>query len=236
MNERSFLCNVLDSKKLLEDWGVLKTSSLNIYKSSSEKFSDSFLNQSKKNDYFSLYKCAIENDDYDFLLKDNSFFQFAYDNITEKKCEVIRLAFYQAAEVCSYEDFLVNELDEDIEKCGSEYLALYQQYISEQEPPIIYMLRYDYDRSLYKNQIHSAAHIHFGDAENIRVPINTQLKPSGFVKLVLEYFYYKDWETLVNTGDKSIWITEHDTEILDKAMFDEDDQLLPYLFVHNRKK
>ena len=237
MNEVAFLASVMECKKILEEWELLLKASVNNLKNAStEKYSDEFKKVSKGDAYFPTYKCAIENDDYDFLLVDQSFFQFSYDYSAEKGCEIIRFAFYPSVTEYSYEAFLVEQLGENIEKCGSEYYELYQQYISEQTPMIRTAFRYDYDRSLYKKQNHSAAHIHFGNEENIRIPTNSQLKPTAFVKMVMEYYYYNQWKVKIEEHDKMVYVSSHDTEILDAEMFGELDQSIPYIFVKDRKK
>ena len=237
MNEISFLENVRECKKILEDWGLLlKVCGNNIINASSSKYSKEFISLSRQNEYFSMYKCAIENDDYDFLLIDNSFIQFSYDYSEDKKCEVIRMAYYPSVDEYTYASFLSEELDEDINICGAEYFELFQQFISEQNPVKKTVLRYDYDKSLYVKSVHSAAHLHFGDEENIRIPINAQLKPSAFIKFVLEYFYFNNWKKMINNKDEDIWITSHDTDFLDAKVFVEEDRLLPYICIMNRKK
>ncbi len=237
MTERSFLSNVMECKKVLEDWGLLlKACVRNINRASPDKYSERFVRLTRGTEYIPLYKCAIENDDYDYLLKDGSFFQFSYELSKEKECEIIRLAFYPSIDDYTYESFLKEELETSFSECGSEYYELFLQYISEQEPSIKTVFRYDYDKSLYVNRVHSAAHVHFGSDENIRIPINTQLKPSAFVKMVLEYYYYNQWKTMIRFENTGLWISSHDTDILDGEYFDEKDQVVPYYYFKDRKK
>lgn len=237
MNEVSFLTNMKECETILKDWDLLQKASVNnIKNTSSSKYSNEFIRLSRDGDYYAMYKCAIENDDYDFLLKDRSFFQFTYDYSNEKNCEIIRMAFYPSTDEYTYESFLIKELGENINECGSEYYELFEQFLSEQTPSIKTFFRYDYDQSLYQNKIHSAAHIHFGDEENIRIPINSQLKPTAFIKMVLEYYYYQEWKEMIKQNDLFMWIVAHDTDVLSKEYFDEGDKKLPFLFVADCKK
>ena len=165
MNKTSFLNNMKECEKILKDFGLfLKASVNNINNPSSSKYSDEFIRLSRSGEYFSMYKCAIENDDYDFLLEDRSFFQFTYDDSPDRKCEIIRLAFYPTADAFTYESYLASE---GLEDCDEDYHEIFEQIITEQTPSIKTFFRYDYDKSLYKSQVHSAAHIHFGNEENI---------------------------------------------------------------------
>ena len=237
MNEISFLHNVKECKKYLEDWDLLKrTNTQNIYRASNSKYSYEFINLARGDNYAPMYRCAIENDDYDYLLNDGSFFQFSYDVCPREKHEVIRLAFYPSIYEYTYEDFLVKELDKRIDECDSDYHDVYQQFISEQDPVIKTVFRYDYDVSLYKKQIHSAAHIHFGNEEGIRIPINSQLRPSAFVKMAIEYYYPNKWKEMVSADYSDIWISSVDTDILEKCLFDDKDEKVPYYYLVDRKK
>ena len=69
------------------------------------------------------------------------------------------------------------------------------------------------------------------------MPINTQLKPTAFVKMVLEYYYYYGvWKEMCEGDYPEIWITELDTEVLKLAYFNEKDQSVPYVFISKRKR
>lgn len=187
MNKAAFLIDAKKCKNVLDDYGILKkTNNMNIKEGSYVKFSEEFRKVAQKQNYNDIYIKGMEADDYDYLLKDGSFFQFSYD--TYNKDFIIRLAFYPSINDISYDDFLVENIGTGIEECGSIFLDDYQQFIMEQESKNVSPIRYDYNSKIYKEFVHSVSHLHFGNEEDIRVPLDKILLPSAFIKLLYNIF------------------------------------------------
>lgn len=160
------------------------------------KFSSEFVQTFQKKDYVKTYMIAMENNDYDILLKDDSFFQFTYDNSDIK---IIRYAYYENPfKYKTYEEFIFSELGSLSEDEGDLFLPEYEQYISESSIKLsINPMRFDYDGNdeHYKEMLHTGSHIHIGHNNEIRLPSKYLLTPLGFVIFVLrnQYLtYYKE--------------------------------------------
>ncbi len=232
MNEAAFLMNVNECGKLLKKTGLLKKENYyNKGKASRKKYSDKTLIVRHKQEYYDIYRCAIENDDYDFLLLDGSFFQFSLD--IENSSENIRMAFYPSVCKVQYKDFLIEQLGISEEEVGAEYVELYQQFIIEQEPNVVTAFRYDYNAKLYKKFVHSSAHFHFGNKEDIRLPVNKKIRPVLFVKMAIEYYYYELWKSLIET-DENIVYNNRDFEDIDKKYFSTEDEKIPFINIKRR--
>lgn len=185
--------------------------------------------------YIDIYKNARKNYDYDFLIEDNSFFQFTYV-LKEQKIRKLRYAFYECPfNVLSYDLFLTNVvcLDKDeIEKCGLELYDEYQQYISEGNiKSNILSLRYDYDETLYNGLIHPVSHLHIGLNNEIRIPINSLLSPKCFASQTIKYIYYNDWKEAISDKEKldEYLKVKHLNSILVNDLFNQDEKNDIYL-------
>jgi hypothetical protein len=188
---------------------------INLLKSKGIKFlnkddvSQEFKSMSQKNDYFNLYRCAIKNFDYDFLLYDDSIFQFSF-KILQEKMPSIRFAFFQnPSEFKTYTEYLehlrglnivTTESDEDI---GDSLFEEYQQYLTEQSiNSSSICIRYDVDAKNYSPLIHSTAHFHIGHVNNIRIPCDRILTPFKFVLFVIKHAFYHKWKDLIESNNK----------------------------------
>lgn len=231
MNESSFSISVKDSVALFKEYDLLyKENPYNIKILSSSKYKQ-FISESRKSSYPDYYRYALENDNYDILLKDNSFLQFTFDYDSIKKNGIIRLAYYPSICQISYEEFLkMNELTYD--ECREEFIDDYQQYLIEQIPENTTPLRYDFDPNLYTERTHSSSHVHFGDSEDIRVPLNSIIKPVLFSKLVIEYYFYKEWKSKIEIEDYERSLYTHSEYVkLDSELFSKNDETIPYIFL-----
>lgn len=231
MNKAAFLVDAKKCKNVLDDYGILrKVNHMNIREGSYIKFSEEFRKAAQKQNYNAAYIKGMESDDYDYLLKDGSFFQFSYDLF--EKDFTIRLAFYPSINDISYDDFLAEQIGSGIEECGAAFLDDYQQFITEQESKSVSPIRYDYNSKIYKKFIHSASHLHFGNEEDIRVPLNKILLPSAFTKIVLQYFYYELWKNKVVEQDyKSVFIQNNESHSIDQKYFLNDEKIIPYIHI-----
>ncbi|OAK17196.1 DUF2290 domain-containing protein [Bacillus wiedmannii] len=197
MNIAGILDSLKDVKKILKESELYKETnqtrkmSLNI-----GKYSEQFIKLSQKKDYEKLYKVAMENMDYDFLLKDDSFFQFSCVLSNNKLEEgTIRYAYYEnPRSYNTYEQFLEGNGFEYSE-CGEELRLEYEQEIAEARlKNSVTPIRYDYDFKLYEPIHHPISHIHIGHNNDVRIPLSKILTPAKFVNFVLRNAYSKQWK------------------------------------------
>lgn len=231
MNKATFLVDAKRCKNILVDYGILKkVNSINIKEGSYIKYSEEFRKVAQKQNYNVTYIKGMESDDYDYLLKDGSFFQFSYD--TYDKGFIIRLAFYPSINDITYDEFLAENIGSGIEECGAIFLDDYQQFIAEQESKNVSPIRYDYNSKIYKEFIHSASHLHFGNEEDIRVPLDKILLPSAFIKIVVQYFYYDLWKNkVVEQEHRSIFIQNNESHPIEQKFFTNDEKKIPYIHI-----
>lgn len=194
MNRSKFLTSINDSISLLKKF--------NLYKSTGPKgngiYSDEFLKVCKKNNLVDIYKCAIENFDYDILLKDDSIIQFLYDegdlryafiqnpyNFISKEEYAIQI--YTTEELEDFSEFELSELINENE---------YEQFLNEQKlNSIANYFRYDCSKAGYVPLVHSYSHIHIGMNENIRIPTSKYITPLKFTKFCIKNTYYDNWKS-----------------------------------------
>lgn len=229
MNEAAFLINIKNCKRILEAREVLKKTNLkNVQICTYKKYSEIFRSTAQKGDYVKTFIKGLEMDDYDFLLKDGSFFQFSFDK--DEDDYILRLAFYPSINVISYADFLHEILEMDIEECGSYFIDDYQQYLMEQETNYVTPVRYDYNSKIYRPLVHSSSHVHFGYEENLRVPVDKKLFPSAFVKFILQHFYYNKWKENILQGElKDFVVGNAEKEVIDKKYWGNDEMKIPFI-------
>jgi hypothetical protein len=160
-----------------------------------------FKKNSIKENYFKVFNTGLANYDFDFLLNDQSFFQFEFH---PGKNVNIRYSFFQnPVEYVSYKDYLlneigINELKESVADFGSLFEEEYQQFLSEQELISNFVtLRYDLDFTNYQPLVHSVSHLHIGHLNNIRIPLNKNISPLGFVLFVIRHVYYQEWKEMI---------------------------------------
>lgn len=172
--------------------------------------SDDFKRASQKSDYFSAYKTAISNYDFDFLLYDQSFFQFEFKN-KSNGCPDVRYAFFQnPQEYKSYEQYLDSlrqegNLQETNEQVGDIFKEEYEQYLIEKQINLTSTsIRFDVDFNNYKPHVHSVAHIHVGHQNNIRIPCNKIITPYKFVLFVLKHIYYHSWKEMIESENQEL--------------------------------
>lgn len=152
----------------------------------------------------------MEQKDYDFVLKDDSFFQFTY---SDSPCKNLRFAYYENPfTYASYPDFLQFELELSYEECGDIFLQDYEQYVSEAKiKNMVIPFRYDFDedQKRYKELIHTGSHIHIGHNNEIRFPTKQLLTPLGFSIFVLRNKYPLEYKSALNDdGLKKIIMNE----------------------------
>jgi hypothetical protein len=205
LNPGSLLDSTNYAKKILKAVGVFKSDNKTRKMTlNNSKFSDEFIKISQKNDYSNIYKTAMEYSDYDFILKDDSFFQFSCTlNGGDVEKGSIRYSYYQnPLEYPTYEDFL-EQNGFLYEECRDEFILDYEQEIAESKlKENVTYIRYDYDYALYEPVHHPISHIHFGHNNNIRVAVSKILTPEKFVIFILRNIYNKDWDKLYKSNNE----------------------------------
>lgn len=174
--------------------------------------SDEFRKASYSGSYYEAYKAAIKNFDYDYLLFENSFFQFGYELTPGQELPSIRYAFYQNPQLyCTYDEYLdslriMNLItDESNEDIGFHFHEEYQQYLIEQAiNESSTTIRYDVDHLEYRPLIHSTSHIHIGHSNNIRIPCNKVISPMKFSLFVIKHIFYEQWKDFIEKRNDTL--------------------------------
>lgn len=175
-----------------------------------KKFSKEFLSISQKGDYKEIYDCAMKNKDYDFRLKDNSIMQFTIEKDNKNNIIKMRYAFYKSP-------YLIFKKDEQ------EYTDMFlNNYVS---------IRYDYDVKEYKEVIHPISHLHIGNDNNLRIPIDKILEPLEFGIFIVRNIYKNEWEILLNDKiKKNKYIRpKKQLELLEEDFFTREEKNFLYL-------
>ena len=152
-------------------------------------------------DYELIYKTAMKHLDYDFLLEDDSFFQFsAIKGKTNLEDGKLRYAYYpNPREYSTYLEFL-SENNLNYDECGDCFCEEYYQYISEAKlKNAITPIRYDYDFSEYDSKKHPISHLHIGMEQTVRMPIARFITPQEFVILVIRNIYFEKWTKILDS-------------------------------------
>lgn len=207
MTTSGFMTSFHNIEKVLKEFNLFRMSGVkSIYK---EGVSNSFKTASIKDDYFDCYSTGLENFDYDFLLQDESYFQFEYDNSGTNIS--IRYAFFQnPIDYKSYDEFINEEiipsgLINSLEEAGSLFHEEYKQFINEQQIKNKYLtIRYDVDYPNYYPNVHSVSHLHIGHQNNLRIPIEKFITPLRFVIFIIKNVYYREWKSFVDTNPQYI--------------------------------
>ncbi|WMN15454.1 DUF2290 domain-containing protein [Pseudomonas piscis] len=152
--------------------------------------SGDFKKASRRVDYYrELYDVGTRNQDFNFMLKDQSFFQFS----EQRGGEDFRFAYYPnpysfveykservaASELLESGDITDLEFDQLISECN---------FTSD-----IPLIRYDYSPGQYCQKYHPAAHFHIGFRSENRWPVKRALTPVAFFLKILSHYYINAW-------------------------------------------
>lgn len=140
--------------------------------------------------YKEVYLAGLRYGDYNFQLRDFSYFQFS-----ESQDGDLRFAYYpnpminasggNSTELLELQEFLQEGVI-DIE----EYLALISELNDAQHPPLV---RYEYCVDQYVEFSHPCSHFHIGHHVDSRWPASRILTPEGFTAIALKLFYRRAW-------------------------------------------
>ncbi|MEK5024523.1 DUF2290 domain-containing protein [Paenibacillus sp. FSL M7-1046] len=235
MNKASILKSINDAKNLLSESDLLKdVNKSRKFTLDFGKYSREFMEVFQSDNYDEIYKKAMKNMDFDFLLIDDSFFQFSCtseeDTIDEGN---LRYAYFEnPRKYDTYEEFLA-KCGFSYEECGEEFYFEYEQEIAEAKlKDSVTPIRYDYDYGLYTPIEHSISHFHFGHNNNIRVATSKILTPTKFVSFVMRNMYTKKWmQAFTNEKFKTTCLTARQAcHPIDERFFTEDEKLLLHIF------
>lgn len=174
------------------------------------EYSSEYLKICRTNKHTSIHKTALDNLDYEVILKDDSIFQISKDSDSLRFCFIQNPNFnFSKNDFVKYlysEDGLL-EIDDDTLSCFISEIDEneYEQFLNEQELNLhSTIIRYDYDKKGYKPLLHSCSHIHIGLNENLRIPCSIILTPLKFVVFCLKQIYYDKWSVEFNKNTNSV--------------------------------
>src|SRR4051794_3351272 len=131
-------------------------------------------------DYNELYRIGLRNRDYNFLLTDYSFLQFAHSS--DGGDLSMRFAYYA-------NPFSSMSLDDVIDVYDGADYELYLQLLDEREERSdALVIRYEVATRDYVELRHPAAHFHIGLHEG-RWPVDKILSPMAFAMFIAKLFY-----------------------------------------------
>lgn len=193
--------SIKNSHETLKQLGLFKSSY-----SKNSTYSKEFLYKSKKSNYIDTYNAAINNLDYDIILKDDSFFQFEerLERMSDgKKTTITRFAYFENPyNIISYEEYL-SSIGFDLTEAGDEFKTDYEQAMSEKGlKDEFFSLRYDCSEATYKTGIHPYSHFHVGFRESYSIPINKHISPLAFVNFVVKSRFYDLWSSKMDTDEE----------------------------------
>lgn len=203
MNISQFRISLSEVKTLYDELGFIKFNGpKELYK---DGVTSEFKELAHRKDYLEAYKVGIKNFDYDFLLSDNSFFQFSI-RIVENSLSDLNYSFYHNPfYFISFDEYLdiqvqSNLITEDDITLFEDYLLdEYDQFLNEQKlSSISTLIRYDYDIPNHRALIHPASHFHIGNNSSVRIPCSKLVTPYQFALFVLRHVYYDVWVRLLN--------------------------------------
>lgn len=213
MNLAAFNISFVEAQKLLEGLGLLKMKGVKSV--NNDGVSSEFKYASLKEDYSKIYSIGKEKFDFDFLLVDESYFQFTFLISKDNVLPNIRYSFYQNPSYYkTYEEY-IEQLraegiieSESVEEVGGVFLEEYDQFLVEaQLNSASTTIRYDVDPENYTPLVHSVSHFHIGHNNDIRIPCNMILSPVKFVLFVLKHIYYYQWKGFIESNNSLLLST-----------------------------
>ena len=186
INERIFKSDIEKIKNILNKIDLLRNS--DFYK---KRISNSYRVDGTK-EFNKIFQSILENNDFHFLLKDQSIIQI------EKSDNTLRYTFWGSPFMfLSYEDYLFDK-GLSFSDVGYSYQEEYNQKLYESDLikfPVY--ISYDYSEDTYKEFCHGTSHIHIGLYSDMRISSCMELTPLSFLMIILKNFYYNVWKEIV---------------------------------------
>lgn len=191
---------------------------------SSLNASNEFKRMSRRSfDYRKIYEAGINNQDFNFMLFDRSFFQFSNSSINES----LRYAFYPSPYAHKENLELEKEAQEMLDE-GQLSFEEYDQMLSEMSGiSPLQPIRYDLSLEQYCKHSHPAAHFHIGSSLSNRWPVSKKLTPFAFFLNILRLYYSNDWhssEEIRDEMDQRFERELRECSTLSSAYFSESEQ------------
>lgn len=192
MNLPIFNISITRTRKFLSEYELLRMN-MRETRSLKKRFDINYYE-----DYHIVYNKIIQSYNFDFMLPDESFLQYDFNESNG----YLRYAFFPFPyEFPSY-DIYLDQNGFSITEVGELFRQEYEQEISEAKPNInICPIRYEYNIQEYQSLIHPASHIHFGYNNDVRVASSIILTPFLFTQFVIKNCYYDLWKKLLNTTE-----------------------------------
>jgi len=190
---RAFDLSIEKSIHILYKMNAILQTGSTISLSASSKFKKTSL---RTISYQEIYDVGTENQDFNIMLNDRSFFQFT-EAIED---EEIRLAFYpNPYKFIEYKSHKTEALEllNAHEISDDEYDQLISEEFLTADIPVI---RYDLSLSQYCEKYHPAAHLHIGFFSENRWPVRKRLTPLSFLYMILMHYYPKLWKDIGDCG------------------------------------
>lgn len=188
MNKRDLIPQIRKSWEFAKALGVDEEFSMPIALEASEEFKALSVNPDAS--YEDLYLAGLGSGQYNFVLRDFSFFQFGIGSV-----DGVRFAFYPNPFLGADADSLA-ELNEmrgyvaegliEIE----EFLHKISEIRRPRHPPLI---RYEYSKLQYIEETHPCSHFHVGFHGENRWPVRRYLSASAFSLFIFRIFYLDCW-------------------------------------------
>jgi hypothetical protein len=158
-------------------------------------------------DYQELYRIGLRNRDYNFLLVDYSFLQFAYGGDGDYLS--LRFAYYANPFVSVSPETVMETCD------GADYELHLQLLEENEERSDALVIRYEVATRDYVELRHPAAHFHIGLHEG-RWPVDKILSPKAFTLFIAKLFYAPCWN---DAADDQLATEKHSCEVLADNLF-----------------
>lgn len=185
MTLSDFNSSVRSAFEFLKDCGLDRTARILRSHNVSDEFKEKSVDPEIS--YKEIYQLALRNGDYNILLKDFAFFQFAFF-----KDEHYRLGYYPNPFVLK--ESYAHELDEALEAGAisfEEYSDKLADSVYEVTRPLV---RFEVDCAAYIKLVHPAAHFHIGMHSENRWPVSHELTPRIFTMFIIKLYYHSMWE------------------------------------------
>jgi len=236
MNIADFIISLSEVEKTLKSFDLFRMRGIKSI--NGDGVSPQFKLASIKDDYINAYTEGLRYNDYDFLLNDQSYFQFEFKK-TDSFIDIRYAFFHNPINYITYSEYIQEQLKtfgmmESPEEIGTLLEEEYNQFLNEQDLKLNYTtIRYDSDYGNYKPLVHSVSHIHIGHSNNMRIPINKIISPLNFVLFTIKHVYYQEWKGKVKTDldyiKERMAISKHGEQNLPNHIWDEMEKIELYL-------
>ena len=193
MTKNQILSSIKKSSALLDDIGLLNS----FVNAHTLDVNDAFMKISFNHEskYEEIYLTGLEQQNYNFILNDYSYFQFSFREQEDRRNgwtkPYARYAFYP-------NPFEQNEggLEEIYRMYKDEEIDFeeYSQAISEYKPLLKRLpVRYDLSFRQFEKVYHPTSHFHFTLSENSRLASNKVFSPLVFTMMIMNTYYLDEW-------------------------------------------